>query len=286
MIPLAEHHQETTQASAYAALFRAYGALFQIQPEEQQKWQPGLPVSGPKQSAELQKLGDVIMKSVLSSWPNEEDLDVIVEINRGLGEVLKLAGPSIVSGDNVMTQVVQTLTALLQKKHPSQQFFNDEEEEDDDEEATESVWIATETAFETIVGLAAALGPQFTELFKIFGQPMMAFASDTEANHRAAAIGSMAEAIRGMKSGVTPATSHLMKAFIHRMSDEDALTKSNAAFAVGMLIQQSDDVETTSKAYGEILTKLEPLLQSSEMRQLDNAAGCVSHEGFHSPHVG
>lgn len=174
-----------------------------------------------------------------------------------------------------MTQIVQTVTSLLQKKHACQEFGADEED-DDDEEASESVWVATETSFEVIVGLAAALGPQFAELFKIFGQPMMAFASDSEANHRAAAVGSIAETIRGMKGGVTPATAHLLKAFLHRMSDEDQLTKSNAAFAVGLLVQMSDDTATTSKAYGEIFSKLEPLLQSTEMRQLDNAAGCVS----------
>ena len=74
IVPLAEHHQESTQASAYSALFRAYGALFQIQRAEQQKWQPGLPVQGPKPSPELQNLGDIIMKSVLNIWPSEEDL--------------------------------------------------------------------------------------------------------------------------------------------------------------------------------------------------------------------
>lgn len=167
------------------------------------------------------------------------------------------------------------MTSLLQKKHACQEF-DAEAEEDDDEEAAESVWVATETSFEVIAGLAAALGPQFAELFKIFGQPMMAYASDTEANHRAAAVGSIAESIRGMKGGVTPLTGPLLKAFLHRMSDEDQLTKSNAAFAVGLLVQMSDDTATTSKAYGEIFTKLEPLLASTEMRQLDNAAGCLS----------
>lgn len=74
MIPLLEHHQEQVQAAAYTSLFRAYGALFQAQPEEQQKWIPGLPQQGPKPMPELQKLGDVIIKSVLDSYPNEADL--------------------------------------------------------------------------------------------------------------------------------------------------------------------------------------------------------------------
>jgi len=79
-----------------------------------------------------------------------------------------------------------------------------------------------------------------------------------------------------MKEGVTPYTSRLLKVLLHRVSDEDSQVKSNAAFAVGMLVENSEKTEEIIKAYPAILSKLEPLLHTQEARQLDNAAGCVA----------
>ena len=61
-----------------------------------------------------------------------------------------------------------------------------------------------------------------------------------------------------------------------RLDDEDPGTKSNAAFAVGLLIQESGDEKEVGKYFGQVLSKLEPLLSGEEARMKDNAAGCVS----------
>lgn len=60
------------------------------------------------------------------------------------------------------------------------------------------------------------------------------------------------------------------------MSDEDPETKSNAAFAVGLLQENSTNDQEILKSYNAILAKLEPLLHTHEARAMDNAAGCVS----------
>lgn len=68
----------------------------------------------------------------------------------------------------------------------------------------------------------------------------------------------------------------LMKVLLHRLSDEDPETKSNAAYAMGLLCLKSQNQQTITNNYGSILRKLEPLLQDPNHRMLDNACGCVA----------
>jgi importin-4 len=79
-----------------------------------------------------------------------------------------------------------------------------------------------------------------------------------------------------MKGEVTPFTTPLLKLLLHRMSDEDPETKSNAAFAIGLLQEHSRNDQEILGSYNSILAKLEPLLHTNEARAKDNAAGCVS----------
>jgi ribosomal protein S17E len=67
-----------------------------------------------------------------------------------------------------------------------------------------------------------------------------------------------------------------MKMLLHRLSDEDPETKSNAAFAMGQLCDKSQDANSIVSNYNTILQKLEPLLHTQSHRLLDNAAGCVA----------
>jgi len=79
-----------------------------------------------------------------------------------------------------------------------------------------------------------------------------------------------------MEGAVTPYTSQMMNVLLKRLGDEDAQTKSNAAYAVGRLVEKSNDDATVLKAYPQILQKLETILHITEARCTDNAAGCVS----------
>jgi hypothetical protein len=60
------------------------------------------------------------------------------------------------------------------------------------------------------------------------------------------------------------------------MSDEDPRTRSNAAFAVGVLCQNSGNVKEIQDSYETVLAKLEPLYSQHESNISDNAAGCVA----------
>ena len=173
--------------------------------------------------------------------------------------------------------VAKTLLAIITRKHPCQ-VEDDDASDDDDilQESSEDDWYLVDSAMDAVAGLAAAIGPQFEPIWKQLEKPILMYASSSEHGQRSAAVGTVADVIRGMAGAVTPHTTILLKSLLHRMSDEDPLTKSNAAFAIGLLVEFSDDHRNIKKAYNTIFTKLEPLLQNSESRQLDNAAGCVS----------
>jgi len=176
------------------------------------------------------------------------------------------------------------LLLVLQKQHPCQKDEDDlDETEALAEESAEYDWLAIETALEVITALATALGQQFRELWKIFEQPIMKYASSQERFERSAAVGSMGECIESMGAGCTPYTPKMMRVFLKRLTDEDPETKSNAAYATGLLCLHSTDGKEILGNYQTILTSLEPLLHArsatpseQEARLLDNAAGCVS----------
>ena len=74
---------------------------------------------------------------------------------------------------------------------------------------------------------------------------------------RSSAIGSLAEIIAGLKSAVTPSTEVLFNLLYQTLQDEDAEVYSNAAFAIGFLVEHSG--HDLSSHYGAILTALRPL---------------------------
>lgn len=72
ILPLTEHSYEGVQKAALSTLFRAYAAVWDLQPDEVKKWEPGLPVEQ-QPSGQVKKLGEIIMNSTLPMWQDEED---------------------------------------------------------------------------------------------------------------------------------------------------------------------------------------------------------------------
>ena len=193
-----------------------------------------------------------------------------------LSENLKMTGPALLDYPDSIAKIVQTVTDLITKKHTCQTGMDDEDLDEDELESTELEWIVIDTAMDIISGLAAALGPSFAELWKVFEKQVLRYASSGESMARATACGVLAEVITGMGSAVTPNTQPIMQILLKRLGDEDAQTKSNAAYAIGRLVEKSDDNATVIKAYPSIMQKLENMLGIKEARCMDNAAGCVS----------
>ncbi|KAK1068243.1 hypothetical protein LTR74_005741 [Friedmanniomyces endolithicus] len=290
VLPLFDHSFEGVRKSAIGTMWRAYACMWGLAEDDgMQKWQPGLPLKV-KPTADIERLGDMLMKATLALWEEEVDRATVTEINRNLAATLKLCGPAVLAPSSTSGQAtpLQQATAivvlLLQKQHPSQKGEDDlDEGEDFGEESAEYDWLAIETAMEVITAIATALGEQFAQLWKIFDTPIMKYTSSQERFERSAAIGTVGECVEAMGAACTPYTSRMMRVCLKRLTDEDPETKSNAAFATGMLCLHSTDAKEVLGSYNTILGSLEPLLsrQSAspsehEARLLDNAAGCVS----------
>lgn len=225
------------------------------------------------------------MKKKIFFWKPSTNVGyraVVTDINRNVAATLKVCGPAILTHENMIEQVTTILGAMISRSHPCQLDMGDDEDVEEEGESAEYDWLVIDTAFDVLIGLATALGEQFGELWRIFEKPVMKYASSPEASERLTAVGTIAECTRGMGNSVTPYTSSLLKLLLHRLSDEDSETKSNAAYAVGLLALNSTDAAAYLPSYNKILQKLEPMLQltpeqsqSPATRILDNAAGCV-----------
>ena len=83
-----------------------------------------------------------------------------------------------------------------------------------------------------------------------------------------------------MKPSITPFTEPLYELFTQALHDEEPEVNSNAAFAIGMLVEQSE-VDLSSR-YLSILGALHPLFSippdtvSARITARDNAAGAVA----------
>lgn len=273
--PLAEHTYEGCRKAAISTLWRTYACVWQVMESTTgQKWQPGLPLKS-QPAAQIAKLGEVVATATLQLWQDESDRDVVTEINRNVAAALKTCGPAVLAQQGMMEQTITVLGTIITRSHPCQQDLGDEEEEQNVEGGSEWDWLVVDTALDVVIGLAAALGEQFGEVWKIFEKPIMKLVSSQESIERSTAVGVIAEVTMHMGVGVTPYTKALLAPLLHRLSDEDKEAKSNAAYAIGMLVFQSNDSATYLPAYGQIMGKLEPLLQISESRLQDNATGCI-----------
>ncbi|KFY28297.1 hypothetical protein V493_02999 [Pseudogymnoascus sp. VKM F-4281 (FW-2241)] len=276
VMTLVDHSYEGCRKAAIGTLWRAYACLWALMEDHTgKKWTPGIPLKE-QPSQELIKLGEVVATATMTVWGDEVDRAVVTDINRNIAATLKLCGPAILTQGNMLEQVTTILAALVTRQHPCQMDMGDDEDQEDIGETSEYDWLAVDTALDVVIGLSAALGSQFGEIWKVFEKPVMKLASSQEAFERSTSIGVIAECTAHMGSAVTPSTATLLKLLLHRLTDEDPESRSNAAYATGLLIQHSEDAGTYGPAYPEILRKLEPLLQTERARTLDNAAGCVS----------
>ncbi|RYP29563.1 hypothetical protein DL766_005296 [Monosporascus sp. MC13-8B] len=277
VMPFVEHHYEGCRKTAIGTLWRTYACVWEAQEKQTGlKWEPGLPLRPASEpSAHIAKLGEIVTTATLKLWQDESDRDVVTEINRSVASTLRTCGPSILGQKGFMEQAITVLASIVTRSHPSQQDMGDEDEDQEVEGGSEWDWLIVDTALDVVIGLAAALGEQFAELWEVFEKPILKFVSSNEPLERSTAVGVVAECVSYMGRAVTPYTSKLLRPLLKRLSDEDKETKSNAAYATGLLVYHSKDSDTYLSSYPDILSKLEPLLQMDNTRLKDNAAGCV-----------
>lgn len=210
-----------------------------------------------------------------------------------MAEVLKLCGPAFLAdtdGTNIL-ELTTSLVLVLQKQHKCQideDDFEEPELSNDIVESAEYDWQVLDGAMEVCLGLAEALGEQYSEVWKIVSPHVIKYASSSEPRERTTAVGVVAESVKQMGPAVTPFTDKILQLLLHRVSDENGDTKANAIYALGVLVVGSQATEKIVSTYPKIFSKLESVLSGGETHQrvLDNAAGCVARMVMaHGDHV-
>lgn len=273
---MVSHSFEGARKGAISALWRAYATLWEIsEAAGMPKWEPGLPLKV-QPTPELKKLGETALTATLDAWETEEDRDVVSEINSNVAAVLKKCGPAILLNEDVVRKITTIVLSVLNKEHICQKVLNDDDDFEDLDELSEMDWLLIDNGLDVVAGLAAALGPTFAELWKIFQKPILKFAAGTDAVERCGSMGAIGACTHGMGAAVTPFTSILLETLAHRLTDENPATRSNAAFATGLLAEKSEDAQTLQRSYESILLKIEPLFSQHHDTLSDNAAACFA----------
>ncbi|KAM3551709.1 hypothetical protein MY1884_007581 [Beauveria asiatica] len=275
--PFTEHTYEGCRKCAVSTLWRIYTRVFQVwETGAGVKWEPGMP---PKHTppASIVSIGQALQQITNNLWAEDGERSVITDINRNVAAALKACGPAVLASNSEMLQeIVSVVTLIITRSHPCQQDFGDEEAEQDiDAGSSEYDWLVVDTALDVVIGLATALGHSFPELWKIFEKPVLKLSSSTEDLHRSTAVGTIAEILKHAGEAMTPFTESLGQALGRRLTDPDPLAKSNAAYAIGLLVFTSSDTSKTYPLYPQIWEKLEPLMAVREMRLTDNVAGAL-----------
>ncbi|KAI5460462.1 armadillo-type protein [Mariannaea sp. PMI_226] len=284
--PFAEHTYEGCRKTAISTLWRIYARVFQVWEEGAGvKWEAGIP---PKHTppASLINIAQALHKATMAIWAEDSERSVITDINRNVAATLNACGPALlVAKDGMLQELVSIVGLMITRSHPCQQDLGDEEEQEVDAGSSEYDWLVIDTTLDVVVGLAAALGPSFGELWKIFEKPVLKLASSTEDLHRSTAIGTIAEIVKYTGEAITPFTESLGQALVRRLTDPDSLTKSNAAYAIGLVILNSTQTDKTFPLYPLLWEKLEPLMKLNEMRMTDNVAGAVCRMMMKNPNA-
>ncbi|KAI9040766.1 putative importin beta-4 subunit [Aspergillus affinis] len=278
VLPLADHPYEGVRKSTISTMHRSYAMLFAYAEENGQmaKWQPGLPLQV-EPAKEVKKFGEILMTATVKMWTEEDDKATVADINRNMAENLRYCGPSLIANETTLHNVIQMITDIITKQHPCQLEFGPEEETlEAGEETSEFDWVVVDTGLDVVSGMAAALGQSFAELWKMFEKTILRYAGSSESLERATAVGVLAECINGMGAASTQYTPGFLKLLVHRLGDEDPQTKSNAAYAVGRLVEHSNADAEIVKEYPTILSRLESCLNQNVSRLQDNATGCLS----------
>ncbi|KAN0062554.1 hypothetical protein ACQY0O_005086 [Thecaphora frezii] len=275
LVILLEHFYQGIRKSSVSALFTFINTLNEM--SNPQEWQPGTQVKVPL-NPEVQKLVGAVIPAVLEMWESEDDRTAAIEICQSLAECLNKNGPAIIAPDHL--DVVCTYTIMiLEKKSPPQ--IDSEIPEEENEEASEYESVLISAASDLVGAMANVLGADFTQPLKQFlPQIMKYYSPGRSVSDRATAIGSLGEIITGMKQSVTPFTEDMLSLLSRALSDEEASVRSNAVFASGVLIENSE-VDLSSH-FGSLLSAIQPFFEKHDNESddvktaRDNACGCLA----------
>ncbi|KAJ3012062.1 hypothetical protein HKX48_006511 [Thoreauomyces humboldtii] len=282
-IKLLQHHHEGVRKSAVTSLFAFLLAIYKM--SNPLKWLPGIPLKVPVHE-QVSGLAKLSMDALMLLLAQEDYTSVVAQTFSEFTDALNEIGPATLA--DKQQALAETVLLVLQKEHSCQiQDELDDDEmassphgrngrtEEDDEEQAEYDAILISNAADLVGALANALGPGFAVYFHQFLPLIKKYYKESRpVSDRSMAIGVIAECAFGLKNGVTPFTNDMLAISIRALADEEEEVRSNAAYAVGVLIENSDT--DLSRHYVQVLQQLRPMFRASPgTNTADNASGAV-----------
>ncbi|KIR63961.1 hypothetical protein I312_103764 [Cryptococcus bacillisporus CA1280] len=276
LIDLLDHYYEGIRKSAVGALFQYIKTMYEL--SEAPEWQPGAKIAIPLHE-HVKSIVNLVLPPIFETWKTEDDQSVVIFMCSELADTMNKCGPAVIEGylDEVATFAIE----ILEKKSLCQQDPDGDDEGAAEADSSEYEAALVSNAADVFGAMATVLGPDFQQAF---GQVLPLIAKYTESKRtnteRSMAIGSLGEIIVGLKNGVTQFTEPLLQVISRGIVDEDPDVRSNAAFASGVLIENSD--ADLSSHYPALLHALHPLFTPPEhappalYNARDNAAGSVA----------
>uniref|UniRef100_A0A8H7XV39 Importin N-terminal domain-containing protein n=1 Tax=Psilocybe cubensis TaxID=181762 RepID=A0A8H7XV39_PSICU len=275
LIALLPHYYEGIRKSATDSLLEIVRTFYDL--SEHDEWIPGANTG--HLNNQVSELIKHALVPLLEMYETEDNKSVAASLCIGLAETINKIGPGFVQGH------YETICGIAKQILEQKAFCQQDPDQDDEEEAPEdqaeydSVLISS--AGDLVSALANAVGPDFTQAFGTFFPLVSKYYKKTRSlSDRSAAIGCLAEIISGMKGAISPYTSQLFELFARALSDHENEVLSNAAFAIGLLVEYSE--VDLSPQYYQILGALRPLFNvtpdspAAKLNAKDNATGAVA----------
>ncbi|KAF9109703.1 hypothetical protein BGX27_007294 [Mortierella sp. AM989] len=271
LVELVNHMADGVRKASCAALFNFLRTFYTL--SNSQEWKAGLPVAVPLHG-NVAQLNSLVIPAILAVWNDEDEKMVVVQICQEMVETVKLCGPGIIA-ENIGA-IAEQLKFIFEKKAYCQQELADDEGLLDEDEQAEFDALLISAASDLVGALADVLGASFVPYAQVF-IPQIAkyYKKSKPSSERSMSIGSLGEIANGMGSGITEFTEQLFPLFVKALGDEEDEVRSNGAFAIGALCQNT--TVDVSRQYPSLLTALYPLFQGQSLRDVtDNACGAVA----------
>jgi hypothetical protein len=278
LIGLLPHYYEGIRKSSTDSLLKIVRTFYDL--SGQPEWQPGAGAFREQPlNQNVKDLLDRVIPELLEMYEGEDNKGVVSSLCVGLAETINKIGPALL--EKYYSKLCSIAKEVLEQKAICQQDPDQDAEEEAPEDQAEYDSVLISSAGDLVAAMANALGADFSAEFETF-HPLIAkyYKKSRSLSDRSSAIGCLAEIISGMKGAITPSTEPLLDLFWRAISDQDAEVQSNAAFATGLLVENSE--QDLSPQYIALLGALQPLFNipadapAPRLNARDNACGTVA----------
>ncbi|KAG0067192.1 hypothetical protein BGZ89_006368 [Linnemannia elongata] len=280
LLELSTHLADGVRKASCRSLFNFLRAFYKL--SNSQEWKAGLPVTVPLHE-NVAQLNSLVMPAILAVWEEEDEKMVVFQICSEMVETVRLCGPGIIAEH--VNDIAAKLQLLFEKKAYCQQELADDEGLLEEDEQAEYDALLITGASDLVGALAAVLGASFVPYAQVFIPHIAKYYKKSKpSSERSMAMGCLGEIANGMSTGITDFTEQLFPLIVKGLSDEEDEVRSNAAFAIGALCQNTT-IDLSSQ-YPALLTALYPLFQGQDLSNVtDNACGAVARMIMKHPNV-